>query len=192
MTSNSNKIILAVLALGVVAYIAFVFDGPYSDAADSFETCVGMGYPVMESYPRQCRDDEGNLFVEDVTVPVDPMIGTTTGGIVGGVSDPRVSLVMPAAGATVSSPLQVSGTARGPWFFEASFPVQVIGADGTILGSGIAQAQGDWMTEGFVPFAATVSFIPGTNVSGYVRLSKDNPSGLPENDAHVDVPVTFR
>ncbi len=66
---NSTKIILGVLAIGVIAYVAFVFDGPYSDKADDFATCVGMGNPVMESYPRQCRDADGNLYVEDITVP---------------------------------------------------------------------------------------------------------------------------
>ncbi len=31
---------------------------------DSFEECAAAEFPVMESYPRQCRDAEGNLFVE--------------------------------------------------------------------------------------------------------------------------------
>lgn len=37
-------------------------------AINSFEDCVNAGYPVMESYPRQCRVPGGKLFVEDVTV----------------------------------------------------------------------------------------------------------------------------
>ena len=31
---------------------------------DSFEECIAADYSVMESYPRQCRDDEGNFFIE--------------------------------------------------------------------------------------------------------------------------------
>ncbi len=31
---------------------------------DGFEECIAAGNPVMESYPRQCRDAVGNLFVE--------------------------------------------------------------------------------------------------------------------------------
>ena len=31
---------------------------------DSFEECAAAEFPVMESYPRQCRDAEENLFVE--------------------------------------------------------------------------------------------------------------------------------
>jgi hypothetical protein len=34
---------------------------------DSFEDCVFAGYPVMESYPRQCRANDGQNFVEDIT-----------------------------------------------------------------------------------------------------------------------------
>jgi len=32
----------------------------------SFEDCAAAGYPVMESYPRQCRTPDGRLFVEAV------------------------------------------------------------------------------------------------------------------------------
>ena len=32
----------------------------------SFEECVAAGNPVMESYPRQCRTEDGNLFVEEI------------------------------------------------------------------------------------------------------------------------------
>lgn len=35
---------------------------------DNFEKCAVAGYPVMESYPRQCRTPDGKNFVEEVTV----------------------------------------------------------------------------------------------------------------------------
>ncbi len=31
----------------------------------SFQECLDAGYPIMESYPRQCSAD-GNNFVEDI------------------------------------------------------------------------------------------------------------------------------
>src|SRR3989344_618363 len=34
----------------------------------SFEECVEAGYPIMESYPRQCRTPDGTLFIEDGSV----------------------------------------------------------------------------------------------------------------------------
>ncbi|MCI0503718.1 hypothetical protein L0Y65_03325 [Candidatus Micrarchaeota archaeon] len=30
---------------------------------DSFEECAAAGYPIMESYPRQCRGPDGRTFV---------------------------------------------------------------------------------------------------------------------------------
>ncbi|MEK6963578.1 MAG: hypothetical protein AABX70_04070 [Nanoarchaeota archaeon] len=35
----------------------------------TFEQCVRAGYPVMESYPRQCNTPEGKHFVEETTQP---------------------------------------------------------------------------------------------------------------------------
>ena len=37
-----------------------------SQVIDSFEACLQAGNPVMESYPRQCRTADGQLFVEEV------------------------------------------------------------------------------------------------------------------------------
>jgi len=37
----------------------------------SFEECAAAGYPIMESYPRQCRAG-GQTFVEAVAVPPEP------------------------------------------------------------------------------------------------------------------------
>ncbi len=36
----------------------------------NFKECAALGYPVMESYPRQCRTPEGKTFVEDVEGPM--------------------------------------------------------------------------------------------------------------------------
>ena len=35
---------------------------------DSFDACVAAGNAVMESYPRQCRSTDGQLFIEQVTI----------------------------------------------------------------------------------------------------------------------------
>jgi len=42
---------------------------------DSFEACVQAGNPVMESYPRQCRTADGQLFVEEVAATVKASTG---------------------------------------------------------------------------------------------------------------------
>lgn len=90
----------------------------------------------------------------------------------------------------MTSPVTLRGEARGPWFFEGSFPVQLIDNLGNEIATGVAQADGEWMTEDFVPFTATITFST-TAKSGGIVLKKDNPSGEPENDASVTVPVRF-
>lgn len=35
---------------------------------NSFEDCEAAGYPIMESYPRQCRTSDGKHFVENITI----------------------------------------------------------------------------------------------------------------------------
>ena len=95
------------------------------------------------------------------------------------------------AGDAILSPLTVTGQARGNWFFEASFPIKVLDKNGKVIGMGNGQAQGEWMTENFVPWNATISFIAPASGKGEVIFMKDNPSGLPEHDAEVRVPVLF-
>lgn len=101
-----------------------------------------------------------------------------------------VTLTAPRAGDVVSSPLQITGEARGNWYFEASFPAELRDADGNLLAGAIVEAQSDWMTEDYVPFAATLIF-ETTASEGELILKKSNPSGLPENDDELRVPVKF-
>lgn len=104
---------------------------------------------------------------------------------------PMVRLTSPLTNSIITSPLTVTGEARGNWYFEASFPVKVLDGNGKVLGQVPAQAQGDWMTTEFVPFSATVPFTTPTTATGYLVLEKDNPSGLPENAAELSVPIRF-
>lgn len=97
----------------------------------------------------------------------------------------------PAPNAYVQSPLTVTGKARGTWYFEASFPVQLLDGNGNVLASGPAQAQGDWMTEEFVPFKITLKFTAPGTAGGTLVLKKDNPSGLPEKEDELRLPIRF-
>lgn len=98
----------------------------------------------------------------------------------------------PLVGQVISQPLIVTGKARGTWFFEASFPVVLTNWDGLIIAEGLATAQSNWMTEDFVPFVATLEYsMPGPYNRGALILQKDNPSGLPEYDAALEIPVLF-
>ncbi|MBN1779420.1 MAG: GerMN domain-containing protein [Candidatus Buchananbacteria bacterium] len=96
-----------------------------------------------------------------------------------------------SAGQTISSPLVITGQARGSWFFEADFPVELVDQAGNVVATGIAQAQSDWMTQDFVPFQVELIFKNAPTGVGKLILKKDNPSGLPENDNQLEIPVTF-
>jgi|GEM_PF-1484463 hypothetical protein len=143
----------------------------------SFEDCLALGNPVMESYPRQCRYQDKN-FTENIGNELD-----------------KANLIMletPRPNQVVVSPLQIKGKARGTWYFEASFPIELKDSNDKIIAQGIATAKSDWMTEEFVPFEATLNFIADTNASnerGTLILRKDNPSGLPEHEDSLEIPV---
>lgn len=96
---------------------------------------------------------------------------------------------LPFPGAVTGKEFSVIGKARGYWFFEASFPIQVLDKDGKILATAIAEAQEEWMTENFVPFKADLK-IPESYIGpATLILNKDNPSGLPENEASISFPI---
>jgi hypothetical protein len=101
-------------------------------------------------------------------------------------------MTAPVSGATVSSPLTIEGEARGWWYFEASFPVRLVTDSGEVLAEVPAQALGDWMTEDYVPFTVSIVFATPSATSGKLILARDNPSGLPENDASIEIPVLFQ
>lgn len=108
------------------------------------------------------------------------------------IPDDRIRIAAPITNALVSSPLAVSGEARGMWYFEASFPLALLDANRNTVAEWYAQADGEWMTEDFVPFSGSIEFTaPATDI-GYLVFKKDNPSGLSEHDASVEIPVRFR
>jgi len=97
----------------------------------------------------------------------------------------------PLQNQTVTSPLTITGQARGNWYFEASFPVKLLDANNKVLVQAPAQAQGEWMTTDYVPFSVTLTFAKPTTSTGTLVLEKDNPSGLPEHANELRIPVKF-
>ena len=102
----------------------------------------------------------------------------------------RVNTALPNS--FVQSPFIISGSARGTWYFEASFPIRLFDSNGKELGVVPAKAKTDWMTTEFVPFEAILFFQTPTTEAGTLVLQKDNPSGLPEHDDSFSVPVSFK
>lgn len=68
---------MAVVLLAVVAAVVAIAGYTWwndtetpAPSIDSFTECERAGYPVMESYPRQCRAG-GVTYVEEIPVPVE-------------------------------------------------------------------------------------------------------------------------
>jgi hypothetical protein len=176
---NKSVAIIIFVAVLLVAGIFLIFSRPGVGGVTSFKECVERGYQVMESQPRQCVTPDGETFVEELEEEPGPI--TTH-------SDIRVTTNL---NEPISSPLTISGEARGPWYFEADFPVRIIDVNGRELGIAPAQAQGDWMTTDFVPFSVTIEFTQPTAETGWVILEKDNPSGKAELADELRIPVRF-
>jgi hypothetical protein len=147
----------------------------------SFEDCERAGYPVQESSPRQCRLPDGRVYAEEIVVT--PTYKNASSDMI------RVS--NPPPGAVTGKSFKVTGEARGNWYFEASFPITVLDRNGKVLATAVAQAQGDWMTTNFVPFSVDIA-VPQSYIGpATLVLQKDNPSGLPQNDASLSIPFTI-
>jgi len=176
------KIIISVIAIVLVAFaVFFIFNNKVFEDADenvnSFEECLEQGNMILESYPRQCRTEKGKTFVE----------------YIGNELEKRDLIIIESVrpNQIISSPLYISGLARGNWFFEASFPVKLYDESGNQISFVVVQAKEDWMTEEFVPFEAYLEFQAPESKKGTLVFEKDNPSGLSENSDKLEMPILF-
>jgi hypothetical protein len=182
-TSSRSKIwrSLGILAILVLAAVAFLYFYDAKNPKDTPPKEEPKKIPAQPEFPKGQMEDSPPL--EDLpTLPNVPLPAAKTD---------LIKIETLHSGDTIQSPLTVSGQARGNWFFEASFPIKVLDKNGKVIGMGNGQAEGEWMTENFVPWKATVSFIAPAFGGGEVIFMKDNPSGLPEHDAEVRVSIIF-
>lgn len=104
-----------------------------------------------------------------------------------------IKINYPTIGQTITSPLSVAGQAKGTWYFEATFPLALIDQRGQTVAESFATAKDDWMTENFVPFEGEISFTPPPGqTKGTLIFKKDNPSGLPEYEDQLEIPIFFQ
>ena len=176
-----KKIILIPILILLSATIGFLVWKYFTTPViiiTSFNQCATKGYPILESYPRKCKTPDGKIFTEDIGNELEKV--------------ELIKIDNPRPNQEIESPLFVKGEARGNWYFEASFPIKLFDDNGFLLGVIPAQALGDWMTEDFVAFSATLSFAVPSTPKGRLVLEKDNPSGLPENSDELIIPVYFK
>jgi hypothetical protein len=169
-------IVFAIACAGFGAWFLFSQQKSYANIT-SYETCGAAGFPILETYPEQCKTPDGRTFVRDITTDVSNLI--------------QVDAPKPDNIITDGHPLTITGKARGSWYFEGSFPVKLLDASGSVIAQSPAQAEGNWMTEDFVPFKATLNFdLPGS-WTGTLLIQNDNPSGLPQNTKEIRIPIRF-
>jgi hypothetical protein len=180
-----RTIITIIIILGIVFLVyTLLRPKPYvatNQTVTTFEECVALGYPVLETYPEQCKMPDGTVFIKKTDTPT---ATPEKHDLI------RVSNVV--ANQVVQSPLVVKGEARGNWYFEASFPVEILDANGKQLVIKPAQAKGEWMTTEFVPFEVILPFARPTTDTGFLVLHKDNPSGDTAFDDELRIPIRFK
>jgi len=68
---NIIVIIGVVILVGIAGYFIIdpqVFFQKPMEEINSFEECAAAGYPIMESYPEQCRTPDGQSFTKGITM----------------------------------------------------------------------------------------------------------------------------
>jgi len=135
---------------------------------NNFEDCVARGFPVMESYPRQCRAGD-KTFVEEI--------------------EERKNIVVtkPLPGEEVGFPLLIEGKAST---FESTVNFRIRDADNSILLEHFTTAETEVLGE-LAPFHAEVSYPEPKGSSGFVEVfeaSAEDGSDV----SLVRIPVFFR
>lgn len=154
----------------------------------SFEECAAAGYSVVETYPRVCRTSQGKSYAEEVSDATNTKQAAED--TQAAALHDLIRVAAPGEGSTVRSPLVVSGTARGDWFLNAEFPVELVDASGRTLATGTAQASGgEWVTHEFVSFRTTLTFTsPEANTKGVLLLKRGSLAGGVKT---MKIPVQF-
>ena len=148
-----------------------------SSPPKSFSECIMYFTPSTDS-PRTCTTNLGQVFTENIGNAI--------------AMQDLIQINNPQPNTKITSPLIITGRARGTYFFEGSFPVELVSQSGTVIAHGHADAQQPWTTNDFIQFKTSISFDrPSFGSGGTLILRNDNPSGDPARELELDVPVTF-
>lgn len=103
-----------------------------------------------------------------------------------------IQITQPLSGEIISSPLNLEGVARGYWFFEANFGIELTDENYHQITETFATATGEWMTEDWVPFTSRLIFSKPQSRYGYFIFHKANPSGLAEQKMSDTLKIRFQ
>lgn len=185
--------VLAVIVVSAIGLRLFSKPGSWVCLDGSWQKQGNTAKPKPSTACAAVKNDDNQQFIlegdkklEVATSSIETATSTATSTAV--IIDALIE--SPQKETIISSPLVVKGQARGFWFFEASFPVKLLDSQDNIIATSVAMADSDPLTDNFVPYKSLLEFNT-TATSGFLVISKDNPSGLPENDASVKIPVLF-
>lgn len=164
-----------------------------------FSSCETAGGKVQESDPRRCVTADGRTFTEKKQPdPAASSVATDErlSKMIEYVSSKGVKIYLdaPAKNDVVMSPLTIKGEVPGSWSYEADFPILLTDMNGELVARTSAKLLGNWMTEYYVPFEATLTFDEPqaeTESYGMLVLQRSNASGAPERNDTVEIPVRF-
>lgn len=148
-------------------------------AVTSFDECVSAGNPVMESFPRQCRDEAGNLFTEEFSeLPPRQDVGDAS---------PQeniawIEITSPTPGRAVMSPLEVTGVLLAPLGTTSAPALRLIDETGGVISENTAIAT-TIMPDGNLSFSATLSWTTVATGTGTLIASDER--------GEFTVPVSF-
>ncbi len=103
-----------------------------------------------------------------------------------------IQITRPQSGQIIHSPLHLEGVARGYWFFEANFRIELLDENSRQITETYASAKGEWMIEEWVPFESTLTFSKPTSRHGVLIFHKANPSGLAEHQMSDTLKIRFQ
>ena len=102
-----------------------------------------------------------------------------------------VSFSIPV-GSAVSGIQTATGVVSGGYFFEGNIIVRILDGSKVVLRSTYGTATMDWMNTGPVSFTTNLDFTGITTGPSYIEIHNDNPSGLPQYDKSILIPVVIQ
>ncbi|TAK95837.1 hypothetical protein EPO05_02995 [Patescibacteria group bacterium] len=190
MKQHVNTALGSVLLLSLVVLVAVI--AWQENRLINVET---VPFSMLPTQPKACTEDAKICSDGSAVGRTGPNCEFAECPKTTGLAD-KLIVSSPGIGAAISSPVVVTGRARGTWFFEGSFPVEVHDSNGKLIGSAPAQfvpksAEDTWMTTEFVDFRGEVKFSQPTTSEGYLLFKKDNPSDNRALDESFKLPVKF-
>jgi len=174
MAVKRNRIvtifIVLALLIGAWLFLRFVIGGPEDTWICDNGQWIKHGNPRDPMPTSGCGEEKGDIEEkEDISE--------------------KIKVFKPQVNEILSGPIEIEGEAKGSWYFEAVFPIWLIDENGNIIAQTSAWAQDEWMTEDFVPFKAEIEAPSDFSGNATLILKNDNPSGLPEYDKEIRVPI---